>query len=101
VQYPRFQKYLQREIFSPDKLMIDYKAFVKSVTVGNVLEGQTVVAEDPDDDAYFRVAKACGAKLIVSGDLHLLKVAKFEDVRVVEPAVFLEIFPQLRDCVFS
>jgi putative PIN family toxin of toxin-antitoxin system len=53
VQYERFQKHLQREIFSPQKLIVDYRAFVKPVSISNVLHGKNIVAADPDDDAYF------------------------------------------------
>lgn len=95
-EYTRFQKYLEREIFSPQKLIVDYRAFIKPVSVAGILPGISVVKDDPDDDAFFRVAKACGAKLIISGDPHLLKIKKYDDIRVVEPTIFLEIYPKLR-----
>lgn len=95
-EYTRFQKYLEREIFSPQKLIVDYRAFIKPVSVANILPGISIVKKDPNDDAFFRVAKACGARLIVSGDPHLLEIKKYDNIRVVEPTIFLEIYPQLR-----
>lgn len=94
--YGRFQKYLEREIFSSPKLILDYRAFIKPVSVKDILPGISIVSKDPDDDAFFRVAKACGAKLIISGDPHLLEIKKYDDIRVIEPTIFLEIYPELR-----
>jgi len=95
VTYPRFKKALSREIFTPQRLIIDYKSIIKIVPTSRILVEVNVVKKDPDDDIFFRVAKASKAKIIVSGDPHLLEVKKYDDIRVVEPVVFLEIFPKL------
>lgn len=96
VEYKKFRKYLVREIFSSQKLVIDYRALLKPVSTSGIFPGVNIVKEDPPDDAFFRVAKACNSKIIVSGDTHLLKVEKYDDIRVVEPAIFLEILPKLQ-----
>ncbi len=38
----------------------------------------TQVTEDPDDDKFVAYALACGSKLIISGDKHLLKVSGYQ-----------------------
>ncbi|GAF87392.1 unnamed protein product, partial [marine sediment metagenome] len=35
VEYIKFQKYLTREIFSPQKLIIDYRALIKPVSIAD------------------------------------------------------------------
>ena len=47
------------------------------------------VCEDPHDDKIFAVAIESGAKIIVSGDKHLLKVSNYEDVSVLTPRQFV------------
>lgn len=96
VRYSKFRKYLSREIFTPQKLVIDYRVLVRMVSLFDNLTGVNIVRDDPDDDMFFRVAKACGAKFIVSGDPHLLNIEKYDSIRVVEPAIFGEIFPKLK-----
>lgn len=49
------------------------------------------VKEDPDDDKFILLALASGTKYLVSGDKHLLKLAKFGSVNIVSPTDFLKI----------
>jgi len=48
------------------------------------------VCEDPDDDMFLACAIASGAKLIVSGDKHLLRVAGHRGVSVLRPREFVD-----------
>jgi len=47
------------------------------------------VCEDPSDDKFISAALAAGAKIIVSGDKHLLKVSGYRDLAVLTPRQFL------------
>jgi len=49
-----------------------------------------VVAADPDDDKFVECALVAGAKIIVSGDRHLLDLDKYEDIEMLTAAQFLE-----------
>lgn len=48
------------------------------------------VSEDPEDDKFLACALAAAARIIVSGDKHLLRVSGYKGVQVVKPKVFLE-----------
>ena len=48
------------------------------------------VADDPDDDKFVECAVIAGAKLIVSGDGHLLKLGQYRDIQIVSASQFLE-----------
>jgi putative PIN family toxin of toxin-antitoxin system len=48
------------------------------------------ICEDPDDDKFLAAAIAGGAKVIVSGDHHLLKVSGYEKIEVLKPREFLD-----------
>ncbi|MBK6848406.1 MAG: PIN domain-containing protein [Proteobacteria bacterium] len=48
------------------------------------------VCEDPDDDKFLACALAARAKVVVSGDRHLLQVSGYRGVEVVRPRALLE-----------
>ena len=48
------------------------------------------VCEDADDDKFLACAIASGAKIIVSGDKHLLKVSGYEGIQVKKPRTFVD-----------
>ena len=50
------------------------------------------VSVDPDDDKFIACALAADTKLIVSGDRHLLDVDGYQDIRVLKPRRFVNIY---------
>ena len=47
------------------------------------------VCEDPHDDKFFAAALDSRAKIIISGDKHLLRVSGYQGVSVLTPRQFL------------
>ena len=47
---------------------------------------------DPDDNKFIECAVEADAEYIISGDPHLLDMNAFNGIRIVSPAVFLELF---------
>lgn len=101
VRLPRLQKYWKGQIFTPEKMVLDCRSFIKMVEPFDVLVGVKIVEQDPDDDKYFRVAKACGAKIIVTGDKKVLDVKKHGDILVVTASSFIESFSKLNQSKLS
>ncbi|MFH1586994.1 MAG: putative toxin-antitoxin system toxin component, PIN family [Candidatus Diapherotrites archaeon] len=54
-----------------------------------------VVREHKADNKFIEVAVEAGAKYLVTGDRHLLKVGGFKSVNIVKPKRFLEILEGL------
>ena len=54
-----------------------------------IKEGPTLVAKDPSDDKFIRCAQAAGAKIIISGDQHLLKLSPYRQIPILSPSDFL------------
>ena len=50
----------------------------------------TAVEDDPDDDKFLEAAVAGNVDYIVSGDRHLLDLASFQGIEIVEPRAFYE-----------
>ena len=48
------------------------------------------VCIDPDDDKFLACALASSARLIVSGDKHLLQVAGYREIEILKPRAFIE-----------
>jgi putative PIN family toxin of toxin-antitoxin system len=53
-----------------------------------------IVTEDPTDNRILDCATASSSEYLVSGDKHLLKVGKYQGVKIVPPAEFIEIMAQ-------
>ena len=49
-----------------------------------------IVTDDSDDDKFIECAIVAQAKIIVSGDHHLLRLGKYGDVTILTTADFLE-----------
>ena len=50
----------------------------------------SVVQGDPSDNKFLACTVACQADFVVSGDKHLLKIKKFQDIPIVPPSLFLK-----------
>jgi putative PIN family toxin of toxin-antitoxin system len=50
---------------------------------------------DPDDDMVLACALAAGARLIVSGDAHLLNLKSYQGIPIVSAAAALALIPNL------
>ena len=49
------------------------------------------IPEDPDDDRILECAVAAGALYIITGDRHLLKLIRYEDIEIVNADQFLDL----------
>ena len=52
------------------------------------------ISEDPDDNQIIECALEFGAKYIISGDKHPLKLGEYQGVRILDPATFFELFEE-------
>jgi predicted nucleic acid-binding protein len=49
-----------------------------------------IIDEDAEDNKILECALASGAKIIVSGDKHLLKLGRFRKMRILTPREFFD-----------
>ena len=52
--------------------------------------GPSIIKEDPDDDKFIQCAKAGKAKVIISGDRHLLALLSHQGINILTTAQFLK-----------
>jgi uncharacterized protein len=50
-----------------------------------------VVVEDPEDDRVLECALEAAAHFVVTGDSHLIRIAEYSKIIIIEPDRFLEI----------
>ena len=81
--YPKFQLSKEEITFLLDYEILPYFEILR------IKEGPTLVAKDPSDDKFIRCAQAAGAKIIISGDQHLLKLSPYRQIRILSPSDFL------------
>lgn len=49
----------------------------------------SVVTADPADDKFIECSLISGAAVLISGDKHLLRLGRFESLRILKPSAFL------------
>ena len=47
------------------------------------------ICEDPNDDKFIYCALASGAKIIISGDRHLLDINGYQNIEILKPLNFI------------
>lgn len=72
-----------------EAIMYDLRRTCTRVDIAGTLRA---VAADPDDDKFVECAVVAGARIIVSGDSHLLALGKCEEIEMLSAAQFLERF---------
>ena len=103
--YDEFEKVINREKFTQiaGQRKLDIAQVLESLfTVSTFFlisreskdkVGREIEIEDPDDLVFIELALEAGAEYIISGDPHLLKLEKYQNIKIVKPAEFLETLP--------
>lgn len=82
---------LSRNKFSLTKAEID-SAIGEILSISKIVNPRTavkVMKEDPDDNIILECAIEGNAKLIISGDKHLLDLNKYEGIEILKAKAFL------------
>ena len=80
---------------------IDIRSIFELLTIkAEMVSASTLpdqICEDPDDDKFLACAIASGAKHVVSGDKHLLKVTGYQSIEILTPRKFVDTYRQKRN----
>jgi putative PIN family toxin of toxin-antitoxin system len=66
-----------------------YVEVLPHVEMVKVRPGPILIPMDPSDDMFLHCAVAAGAKYIISGDRHLLRLKSYKRIEILSPAEFL------------
>jgi putative PIN family toxin of toxin-antitoxin system len=87
LHYDRLARILERAGTGSAEVMASILRLSTIIEVKTVLRA---IREDPADNMVLSCAKQAKAQFLLSGDRHLLDLSKFDGVRIVTPAKFLE-----------
>ena len=82
--YPKF-KLSENEIH-----YIIHQEILPYFKVVKCAHGPSIIKEDPDDDKFIQCAQAGNAKIIISGDQHLLAHKSYKNIKIMTPIKFAE-----------
>ena len=75
---------------------IDISEIIELIAIhGEIIDTEGIdvsECEDPDDNKFLECAIASRAKLIVSGDKHLLKLNGYQEIVVYKPRDFVDLY---------
>lgn len=92
LHYPKIAKRLEKvgiPLAMAENILKNFNE-IATVTLG-ILEVK-VIKNDPTDDKFLSCAVEGKADFIVSGDEHLLSVKEFENIIILTPQAFLEMY---------
>ena len=71
-------------------MKITIEKIVSLSTIIKPVEKLIIVKDDPDDNKVLECAKAGKVDFVISNDNHLLKLKKFEKIKIASPRDFLK-----------
>ena len=89
--YPKLIKLLKKNGVTTKEVesVIDNLDTIVEITKGELV--LNVIKNDPTDNLILACAVEGRADFIISGDFHLLSLAKFQEIEIVDPATFLDL----------
>lgn len=75
-----------------DQIIVTIKTLAKSATVVNPTIKLDAVKDDRNDNKIIEAAVTSKADYIITGDKHLLKIGKYQEVQIITPTQFLSIY---------
>ena len=88
-EYLRVLAYPKFNLDEEDINYLFHQEILPFFDVINVKRGQPVVNKDPADDMFIHCALAGNAKVVISGDAHLLALKSYRTVEIITPAQVL------------
>ena len=91
-EYLRVLAYPKFKLSEEEVHYIIHQEILPFFKVVNSKPGSSIIKKDPDDDKFIQCAIAGQAKIIISGDRHLLAQKSYKEIKILTPSQFLEIF---------
>jgi len=89
-EYIRVLAYPKFELAEKEIQFLVYSQLLPYFEIVETSQGEIIIPNDPSDDKFIQCALAGNAKVIVSGDIHLLSLKVYQDIHILSPAEFLK-----------
>ena len=90
----RENKLLAQQKISDENYLRKLEYFFEAVLPVTSRSNLEVVTQDPEDNKILESAVAAQADYLITSDWHLLKLEKFQGVRIIRPAQFWSIWEE-------
>jgi putative PIN family toxin of toxin-antitoxin system len=90
ISYNKFANRLKALRISPQRLSFDYRKIVNLYPIPEK-QNQIIIEEDPDDDIFIYAAIASSARIIVSGDRHLIELEEYNGIHILTSAELVDL----------
>jgi len=84
------QKLATKFRWSEERIQVVIKAIADIAQIVNPKEKVLVVKDDPSDNKIIEAALAGGAKFIITGDHHLLKIGSYRKIKILTPSEYFK-----------
>lgn len=96
IKMDKFAKYWKTKLFSPEKVIMDYKTIINIVKPTEEAQKLIIPIRDSDDAIFFKIAKSCGASIVVSADIkHVIEVKEFDGIKAITAERFMEVYKKV------
>lgn len=89
-EYLRVFTYPKFKLSEEDVNFLLYHEILPHFEVIEAEPGPRIIRKDPEDDKFIRCALAGKAKLIISGDKHLLALKTYQKIKILTTSDFLQ-----------
>jgi putative PIN family toxin of toxin-antitoxin system len=89
-EYVRVLAYPKFELTEKEIRFLLYKRLLPYFEIVETSQGEVIIPNDPSDDKFIQCALFGNAKIIVSGDIHLLSLRVYQDIRILSPSQYIE-----------
>ena len=86
------QKLEKKFKWNKNQILLTIRTVAKSAKLVTPSQKVSVVKEDKSDNKIIKAAIESKANYIISGDRHLLRIKKYQQIKIVSPAEFLNIY---------
>ena len=90
VEYIRVLAYPKFELSQEEINYIIHQEILPFFKVVKSVSGPAIIENDPADDKFIQCAEAGNAKIIISGDRHLLALKSHHGIKILTPNLFLQ-----------
>jgi putative PIN family toxin of toxin-antitoxin system len=91
-EYLRVFAYPQFNLSEQEIEYLIYTEILPYFDMVSLEPGSVIIEKDPSDDTFIHCALASGARIIISGDRHLLGLKKYGRIEILSATQFLKRF---------
>ncbi|MDZ7700083.1 MAG: putative toxin-antitoxin system toxin component, PIN family [Deltaproteobacteria bacterium] len=95
IRYPKFSSRLSALEIDPQRVLSYFHDLITYMPIPDSIPA--IIEADPFDDLFLALALASHARLIISGDKHLLDLKTYQNIQIVTPSEGVAVILRLKE----